>query len=92
MTYAKPRDLYDVIVTCISQSVHCMTSCSPARQQLRYVPYDFTEHGVRRWGEGGLEPYDDHQLKLDIFGQKYPKKAWLIADINIFFFQRNFGV
>ena len=32
--------------------------------------------------------FDQKILKLDIFGQKYPKKAWLIADINIFFFFR----
>ena len=61
MTYAKPRDLYDVIVTCVSQAVHFMTSCTPTRQQLRSAPYDFPERGVRSRGEGGVEPYDHHQ-------------------------------
>ena len=60
MTYAKPRDLNDVINTCISQSVHCMTSCTPTGLQLRSTPYHFTERGVHSRGEGGVEPYDHH--------------------------------
>ena len=61
MTYAKPRHFYDVIVTCVSQSVHCMTSCTRTRLLLRSIPYDCTECGVRSRGEGGVEPYDHHQ-------------------------------
>ena len=64
MTYAKPRDLNDVIVTYVSQSVHCMTSCTPTRLPRRCAPYDCMERGVRRRGEGGVEPYDHHQQLL----------------------------
>ena len=57
MTYVKPRDLYDVIVTYISQSLHCMTS-STATGLPRMCTLDhITERRVHRCvcGQGDIE-------------------------------------
>ena len=77
MTYGKPRDLYDVIVTYISQSLHCMTSSTATGLPRMCTLYHYTERRVHRCvcGQGDIEHH--HQQFDSVYkqGKNYHTQA-----------------